>query len=173
MNDVLVIVDMQEGFRGPDALSVVPRVNRLAAAFNTVIHCEFYSEPGDRYARRLNWTLFEKAGQQEPLPELKLPRNHTTIRHNTYDISAELLAAAPAKPRRWFLCGVYTNICIQLTALKLFDADEDVFIVENACASLHGQAQHELAIHLLSRSIEKANIISTQSAINLTEGNAE
>ncbi|MEC4815814.1 MAG: isochorismatase family protein [Scytonema sp. PMC 1069.18] len=57
------------------------------------------------------------------------------------------------------VCGVDTDACVMATALGLFDAGFETFVVSDGCASSGGQEYHEAAIKILERNIGAQYVI--------------
>ncbi len=57
------------------------------------------------------------------------------------------------------VCGVDTDACVMATALGLFDAGFETFVVSDGCATSGGQEYHAAAIKILERNIGAQYVI--------------
>ncbi|HSW67818.1 MAG TPA: isochorismatase family protein [Bacteroidales bacterium] len=162
-SDLLIVSDMQEGFRSAEAESLIPMLERLCGVFTGhIVFTEFYNRRGSRFERQLNWRRFQNATDISLLLELQ-HLSGKAIRHSGYTLinkPMKKLISSLANPKV-FLTGIYTDVCITKTAMDLFDHDVETYVIADACHSLHGQAIHETALISLGHILGKDHIINS------------
>ena len=171
MADRLVVIDLQEGFRAPSTVNIIPQVHELIQGFGRdVTLCQFYSEAGDKFDKLMNWRLFEHTQQQAFMHELQVPMHYDLLRHKTHDLTANLLAEPyGAGVKRWFLAGIYTEIAIMMTSSGMFDKDIPCYIITDAIATPRPE-YHEWAIKIMSRLLPKKYLITSDEALAMIAG---
>lgn len=161
MSELLLIIDTQEGFRSQQTLQIIPILKEISSTFKGhVFYTQFINEKNSLFEKQLQWTCFQTEQEQEILSELH-PLNGSIASHTGYTVLTDEL-------KRWiqdhsvtsvYLSGIYTDVCIVKTAMDLFDAGIECFVLKDACHSLHGQDNHERALDSLSHIIGKDHII--------------
>ncbi|MCK4884226.1 MAG: cysteine hydrolase [Candidatus Diapherotrites archaeon] len=171
MNKLLLIIDMQEGFRSVESKSILPNILKLIEHFNSqknnkIVFSKFNNSLNSRFETQLNWTKFQSTNDTQQMTELKTAATKIDsfqIIHTGYTVlNSELKQFLKINDiNQVYLCGVYTDVCIAKTAMDLFDENIESFVIKNACNSLHGKINHDSTIDSLKHIIGKAHIIST------------
>lgn len=165
--NLLLIVDMQEGFRYRGNVKLTPRINRLIKGFEGgKAFCCFFDRKGSRFEKELKWSKFQKASSQKLLKEVN-QAGLKVFRHSGYSIlTKELLSfIGRSKPSSIYLCGIYSNVSISKAALDLFDRGIDVKVIADATASDNGKAGHSHAITTLVHALGRKNVVKTSEVI--------
>ena len=168
---ILLAVDLQNGFLiTPECEAVVPKVVEHASQFHQVWATRFFNRNANLY-RQLSWNEMV-SGQETELSTTLSPVVSRTFDKPSYS------PMSPAIPwiHKWHppllqalqsdaittvaVCGVDTDACVMATALGLFDAGFETFVVSDGCASSGGQEYHEAAIKILERNIGAQYVIS-------------
>ncbi|MHC5676513.1 cysteine hydrolase family protein [Nostoc sp.] len=180
---ILLAVDLQNGFLiTPECEAVVPKVVNNASKFHQVWATRFFNR-NPNFSRQLNWNDMV-SGEETELSKTLIPVVSKTFDKPLYSpISPPLLhsrflfshAHAPTSfvmssallqalqnnaITTVAVCGVDTDACVMATALGLFDAGFETFVVSDGCASSGGQEYHEAAIKILKRNIGEKYVIS-------------
>jgi len=161
---MLLIIDMQEAFRTKESEQILPNILKLKKKFAPkVVFSKFVNKKGSLFEKQLNWTLFQKKEEQKLFSELQSP-NSIELEHNGYTVLNSKLKKyiKENEIEKIYLAGVYTDVCIIKTAMDLFDAGIETFVIKNACASLHWKQNHSLAIDSLKHILWKEHIINIQ-----------
>ena len=164
MKNLLLIIDMQEGFRHAESEAILPNLLKLKNLFRgKIVFSKFVNDKNSLFEKRLNWTKFQNGKDKKLLPELRASDN-IELEHNTYTVFNKDLKEFITKNKitKIYLCGIYTDVCIIKTAMDLFDNNIETFIIEDACNSLHGKKDHDLAIDSLKYIFGKKQIILTE-----------
>jgi len=164
--NTLLIIDMQEGFRFPETENLAQLLrNNLSHFTGKVVFTCFKDSPGSRFEKDLKWTTFQNAEKQGILNELKdIATDKEKIVHSGYEINIpqDLIQSS----NKIFLAGIYTDVCILDTALKLFDLGIDVYIIEDWCASPNNHYSkeiHSCALETIRHTIGKDKVIHSSS----------
>lgn len=184
---ILLAVDLQNGFLiTPECEVVVPKVVDNASKFHQVWATRFFNL-NPNFSRQLNWNEMV-SGQETELSKTLIPVVSKTFDKPSYSPISPALFQVNIMSRFLFfhahaptsfvmspallqalqnnaittvaVCGVDTDACVMATALGLFDAGFETFVVSDGCASSGGQEYHEAAIKILKRNIGEKYVIS-------------
>ncbi len=140
MERLLLIIDMQEGFRYKNAENIIPNVIKAAKSFDGgVAFALFRDRKGSEFDRRLHWRKFESKENRKLLRELSAIKARR-FWHSGYTVlnSALLGFIRRSGVKTLCLAGVYTDVCIAKAAMDAFDSGISVKILGGACASQDG-----------------------------------
>ena len=158
---ILLAVDLQNGFLiSPECKAVVPKVVERANQFHQVWATRFFNR-NVNFSRQLNWNEMV-SGQSTELSTILSPVVSKTFDKPSYSPVSQALLQALLRDAitTVAVCGVDTDACVMATALGLFDAGFETFVVSDGCASSGGQEYHEAAIKILERNIGAEYVIS-------------
>ena len=164
MNNLLLIIDMQEWFRQEKSEKILPNIMMLKKSFKgKIVFSKFSNNKNSLFEKQLNRFKFQNTNDKKLFFELKSEDN-VEIQHNTYTIlNNELKEYIKLNNiSKVYLAGIYTDVCIIKTAMDLFDENIITYVIEDACNSLHGKSNHDLAIDSLKHILGKKQIISTK-----------
>lgn len=108
MTDVLVIVDMQEGFRAPESEAIIPRIKRVCEQFSQVVYTRFVNTKDSPFRKLLGWDGLSNQKAQEIMREFS--SRNTIVRH-TYSVLAPEMQAVLRGVSRVYIAGIYTDVC--------------------------------------------------------------
>jgi len=165
MIDLLLIIDMQQGFRYKESESILEKILELKTIFKgNIIFSKFVNENNSIFEKQLNWIKFQNKEDRELFCELESSEN-LVFEHNSYTVFNDYLKNFIFKNKinKVYLCGVYTDVCIIKTAMDLFDENIKVFIVEDACNSPNGEMNHIMAIDSLKHILGKGHILTVDN----------
>jgi len=163
MKNLLLIIDMQEGFRSAESESILSNLLKLKNSFNgKIVFSKFVNNKNSLFEKQLNWTQLQNEEDKKLFSELQTS-NNIEFEHNGYTVLNESLMKFVKENRitKVYLCGIYTDVCIVKTAMDLFDEGIETFVIEDACNSLHGKNIHDSAIESLRHILGKKQIILT------------
>lgn len=161
VENLLLIIDMQEGFRFAESGAILPNLLKLKKSFKgKIVFSKFVNEENSLFEKQLNWTKFKNDGDKKLFSELQTS-NNIQLEHNTYTILNNKLKEFIKENNitNVYLCGIYTDVCIIKTAMDLFDNNIKTFVIEDACNSLHGKKNHDSAIDSLKHILGKKQIL--------------
>lgn len=158
---ILLAVDLQNSFLiTPECVAVVPKVVAHASQFHQVWATRFFNR-NPNFSRQVNWNEMV-SGQGTELSYALIGIVSKTFDKPSYSSMSPALLQALQRDAitTVAVCGVDTDACVMATALGLFDAGFETFVVSDACASSGGQEYHEAAIKILKRNIGEKYVIS-------------
>jgi len=163
MESLLLIIDMQEGFRHQRSENILPNLLKLKGSFKgKIVFSKFINKRNSLFEKQLNWIKFQNENDQKLFLELQASDN-VELEHNTYTVLNDDLKKfiKTNNITKVYLVGIYTDVCVIKTAMDLFDNDIETFVVKDACNSLHGKNNHNLAIDSLEHILGKKQILLT------------
>ncbi|MGL5836021.1 MAG: cysteine hydrolase family protein [Waterburya sp.] len=157
---ILLAVDLQNGFlTTPETEEVVKNVVDNADQFDQVWATRFFNR-NPNFSRQVNWEEMVSG------PETELSSSLTPIVSKTFDKPSysppadDLIQALKNEGITTVaVAGVDTDACVMDTALELFDAGIETYVVSNGSASSGGQEYHEAGIKLLERNIGEDYVV--------------
>ena len=165
MKNLLLIIDMQEGFRHTESEIILPNLLKLKRSFDgKIVFSKFVNNKNSLFEKQLNWIEFQNDEDKKLFPELQTSDN-IKLEHSTYTVLNKELKEFISKNKitKVYLCGIYTDVCIIKTAMDLFDNDLETFVIKDACSSLHGKKNHNSAIDSLKHIIGGKQILLTNN----------
>lgn len=157
---IMLAVDLQNGFLiTPECEAVVPKVVENASQFHQVWATRFFNR-NPNFSRQVGWNEMV-SGEETKLSEILIAVITKTFYKPSYSpVSPALLQVLQSEAITTIaICGVDTDACVMATALGLFDAGFETFVVSDGCASSGGQEYHETAIKILKRNIGERYVI--------------
>ena len=157
---ILLAVDMQNGFlTTPETEAVLANVVDNADLFDQVWATRFFNR-NPNFSRQVNWDEMVSG------PETELDPSLTTVVSKTFDKPSysppadDLIQALKNEGITTVaVAGVDTDACVMDTALELFDAGIETYVVSDGSASSGGTEFHEAGIKLLERNIGEDYVV--------------
>ena len=157
---ILLAVDMQNGFlTTPETETVLENVVENANLFDQVWATRFFNR-NPNFSRQVNWDEMVSG------PETELDSSLTPVVSKTFDKPSysppanDLIQALKNEGITTVgVAGVDTDACVMDTALELFDAGIETYVVSDGSASSGGQEYHEAGIKLLERNIGEDYVV--------------
>lgn len=129
---VLVVVDMQEGFR-----SAIPEFASIASRISIAVRgCAIMGVPiliTEQYPQGLGSTVEEL---RVALPDEIEPIEKSTF--SSYGSSEFISALERTGRKQVIICGIETHVCVMQSALDLLNSGFDVFLLTDCTASRYG-----------------------------------
>ena len=169
MKNLLLIIDMQKGFRSTESESILPNILKLIKFFpKKIIFSKFHNQKNSLFETQLNWTGLQTEKDQNLFAELQT-LDYPEIEHTGYTVLNKELKRFLVENniKKVFLCGIYTDVCIIKTAMDLFDNNFETFVIKDACSSLHDKINHDSAIDTLKHILGEKQIILTDDVSTL------
>lgn len=167
MSKLLLIIDMQEGFRLKESEKMIPKIKTLTKNFKgKVVFSVFKNKKGSQFEKVLKWKRFQNKKDVEILKELRSEKLKT-IEHTDYKVINTNINnyLKTNNIKEVYLAGVFTDVCISKAAMDLFDKKFSVKIIKDACASPHGKKYHYIAIETMKKVIGKKNVVLVKKVI--------
>ncbi len=126
MKNILVVIDMQNGFVRDIDSAMLDRVRHLTTSniFDAVIATRFVNEPDSSFVNILGWDKMMSGDELKLIDGLVYnvifeKCTYSCVTDNFVDVCCRLNDCE--MPTRLFLCGVDTDSCVLATAIDLFD----------------------------------------------------
>ncbi|MBB6171955.1 nicotinamidase-related amidase [Nocardiopsis mwathae] len=158
--DVLVVIDMQNGFIRPASAHIVPEVVGLvrdwAAAGGAVLFTRYLNYPGSPYTRILDWHKLQASPETDIIPELApLLPSGVVLNKTVYSLFTED-GGDLVKEHGWqhlYFCGIDTESCVTQSAIGAFERGLTPYVITDASASHDHDDLHRAALLLLAKNI--------------------
>ena len=157
---ILLAVDMQNGFlTTPETEEVLTNVVENADLFDQVWATRFFNR-NPNFSRQVNWDEMVSGPETELDPSLT-PVVSKTFDKPSYSPPADDLIQALRNEgiTTVAVAGVDTDACVMDTALELFNAGIETYVVSDGSASSGGSEYHEAGIKLLERNIGEDYVV--------------
>ena len=157
---IMLAVDMQNGFlTTPETEEVLANVVDNADLFDQVWATRFFNR-NPNFSRQVNWDEMVSGSETELDPSLT-PVVSKTFDKPSYSPPADDLIQALKNEgiTTVAVTGVDTDACVMDTALELFDAGIETYVVSDGSASSGGTEFHEAGIKLLERNIGEDYVV--------------
>ena len=157
---IMLAVDMQNGFlTTPETEEVVTNVVENADLFDQVWATRFFNR-NPNFSRQVNWDEMVSGPETELDPSLT-PVVSKTFDKPSYSPPAEELVRALKNEgiTTVAVTGVDTDACVTDTALELFDAGFETYVVSDGVTSSGGEEFHEAGIMLLERNLGEDYVV--------------
>ena len=157
---IMLAVDMQNGFlTTPETEEVLANVVDNADLFDQVWATRFFNR-NPNFSRQVNWDEMVSGPETELDPSLT-PVVSKTFDKPSYSPPAEELVRALKNEgiTTVAVTGVDTDACVTDTALELFDAGFETYVVSDGVTSSGGEEFHEAGIELLERNLGEDYVV--------------
>ncbi|MDZ7954747.1 MAG: isochorismatase family cysteine hydrolase [Nostoc sp. DedQUE12b] len=170
MSEILLVVDMQNGFMSEKCRHIIPTVIKLIERFladgKLVKFTRFINTADSNYVKLIHWSRLMQESETSIIDELQPYINNVFDKHYysafTESFSSFIFLNQISKI---YLCGIATDSCILKTAIDSFERGIEPVIIEDACSSHGGQQAHNAGIFLLKRNIGKNQIKMTDEIL--------
>lgn len=177
-NKVLVIIDMQTGFRRSVSVSIL--VGRLvelleAKIFDKVIATKFILTDYSPVKNIYGWEGFRFANDYDIIDELK-PYIDITVTKSVYScVDKDFLNILKSVndgiiPSEVYIAGCDTDVCVLSSAVDLFETGIRPIVLHNYCTSCASAEHHKAATKCLIRSIGREQISFAYDIDRMKEG---
>jgi nicotinamidase-related amidase len=171
-SDVLVVVDVQNGFVREESAHVVPIIEDLARRWKStgrdIVFTRYFNYPESPFIRLINWNKLQGPPETDIVPELiSLADTSVVFDKRAYSLFNDE-GRDLVKSRGWtniYICGIATESCVLKTVVDAFEYDLTPWLIEDASASHAGRAAHEAGILVTRRFIGGGQIIRTSDVL--------
>ncbi|MDB5198050.1 MAG: isochorismatase hydrolase [Chitinophagaceae bacterium] len=165
MNDLLLVVDMQNGFINEKSNFIIPVVKELIELFQQknklVAFTRFINHPNSEYRRWINFTRLSIEPEIDIIKELEgLPKNIFDKNHYTPFTNEFKNFLIEKEVNQIFICGVATDSCVMKSAIDSFEAGIHPIVIKDACYSHAGEEAHTAGLLVISRNIGRSQVKS-------------
>lgn len=165
ISELLLVVDVQNGFVSEDTRSVVLKIKRLieSGRFKNFAFTQFLNADGSPYEQYLHWFRLKSVEEQSIADEL-LSHAKTVFRKTIYsamtDEFEEYLRDNDYKTI--YIAGIDTDCCVLASSISIFEMGLRPIVLAEYCASNGGIASHKAGLLALERLIGTEQIIREQ-----------
>lgn len=167
MNNILIVVDVQEGFkRHEQTISCSNKIKLLLQkkVFDSVIATRFINYDNSVYENLLSWNKLKDEPEYRISEEL---RDYVDL---VYDkciyncVSADFLQKLcqcndGIMPTKIYLCGMDTDCCVLTISTALFENNIRPIVLTKYCSSNGGLESHKSGLVCLRRIIGKKQLL--------------
>lgn len=168
--DVLVVIDMQNGFcADPESAHVIPvvvdLVDRWSQAGGSVLFTRYWNYAGSPYTRLIGWHKMMARPETDIVQEL----DPYLDRPGVHILDKGVYTAFTDDGRKlfhehgWtnpFVIGVDTESCVATTAVDAFELDLTPKVITDACASHAGPDVHRAGLLVMGRNLGGDQLIT-------------
>lgn len=162
MENILLIVDMQEGFINEYTQNTKNNINKLLSTvtFDTIISSKFVNTKDSPCVIIANWCdMFEKP-DTNLIPKVAIYSDEVIVKDVYSMVTRQLLHHIKNHGYdNVFVVGVNTDCCVLKTVLDLFEYNIRPIILADYCGSTMGYKIHDNSIEILGALIGEHNII--------------
>jgi|LSQX01.3.fsa_nt_gb nicotinamidase-related amidase len=166
MNNILIVVDVQNGFiRNQSTNDVSKRIIELTSYgyFDTIFATRFINKEGSQYTRMLNWHRLISS------PDIDLVEGihadiiidkliYTCVNQSFITTLSEINNGQC--PSHIFICGIDTDCCVLKIASDLFEQGIMPIVLSDYCSSNGGEESHEAGLLVLSRTTGRKSVVA-------------
>lgn len=165
---VLLIVDVQAVFMVNPKLKKLPlKINNLIlnGSFNYVIGARFINHKNSCFVKKWNWKksmLNDNESQIDPniLKHCDFVFNKKGFSCFTSDFKKIMKSIKfNKKIDQIYICGLDTDLCVQITCADLFINNYDIYLLSNYCGSDAGNEFHIAGLKILGHMLGLNRII--------------
>lgn len=170
MKNILIVVDMQNGFlEGEHTSHLLPLITELlkTKTFDVVIGTRFLNAPNSIYEKLFYWKKLETAYETAIPEELLTHMDYIEDKYIYNCVHASFLQRLcqlndGQLPQKVYLAGVDTDCCILSIATSLFENNICPIVLTRYCGSNGGTESHNAGILCLKRLIGDTQLIDKE-----------
>lgn len=165
MKNILIVVDMQNGFNRYDqthllAKKVVELTN--SGIFDKIIATRFLNREGNQYTRIINWHRLMTSPDIDLVEGIKADEVvdkwiYTCVTKEFMNLLEKCNDGEI--PTHVFICGADTDCCVMKTATDIFEQSIMPIVLTEYCDSNGGPESHKAGIMVMNRLIGKKCIV--------------
>lgn len=163
MNELLLVVDMQNGFVNNKVTRIIPNIISIIKHFKShgklIAFSRFINTQESSYVKLRRWVrLMSK-------PEISIVSELQEYTEGAFVFDKPYFTPYTDKFRSYlkmnsiskiFICGVGTDSCIMKAAIDIFEDDKEPVVIKDACFSCGGEKAHSAGLFLIARNIGRS-----------------
>lgn len=167
MNNILLIIDVQQGFqRNQETQLNAKKIEALVKLnlFDKIISTKFINNSDLPYYKWLHWPRLFNAPDTNLLDILNdksdyiIEKHYYNCERNSF-INTLKLCNDNEMPTRVFICGTDTDCCVQINATTLFELGIHPLVLVDYCASNGGIESHKAGLTVMIRTLGVKHLI--------------
>lgn len=156
MKNILIVVDMQEGFLYDEQTKhlkscVVELLEKNI--FDAVIATRFLNEKGSIYEKLFDWKQLEREEERSIAKDIIEHVDYVADKYNTSFIQRLCQLNEGEYPEKVFVLGVDTNCCVLSIATALYENNIRPIVLTQYVDSTGGNNSHEAGLLCMKRII--------------------
>ena len=165
MARALLIIDPQKGWSHPVVDPILANIPNSARSFDgQVVICRFRNDTKSHFEEYMGWNRFNTEAELELMSGFEGLADVEFWRGGFDCLQADVLEYLDKNDiNQLYLCGVFTDVSIILTALRAFDLGIEPFVVADLSGTLHGGDVHDAILKSLNNSIGAKHVVSSDS----------
>lgn len=168
MNDLLLVVDVQNGFVSERTKHIVPLLQNLLTSgrFRHVVFSQFENMDSSPYEVLLGWHRLKSLEERKIVKELE-PYAKDILKKTVYSSVNDFLKEYIKKNNitTVYIAGIDTDCCVLTSAVDIFQIGVRPVVLSEYCASNGGMDSHTAALRVLGRLIGEKQIVSKAAGI--------
>ncbi len=167
MKNALLIIDVQKFFINEFTREVPNKIANFVEThkFDFVLFFKFVNSKDSNFVKYLDWQKMFDSPDIDIVPELEkfVTKDNVFTKSSFSAFKSEkfLKFLEDNEIKKLYICGFDTDGCVLSTALEGFDLGFEVKILQDLCASHHGEEYHKNTIKILKRNAENLLANST------------
>lgn len=161
MKDILIIIDMQNGFvRNEITQELSEKIPQLLKRniFDTVIATRFYNEANSMYEKMFNWKRLQCESDRRICEGIDEHVDYYVDKYIYNCVNANFIQRLcqlndGKYPERVYLIGADTDCCVMLTATALFENNIRPIVLTKYVGSNGGEESHKAGLLAMKRLI--------------------
>ncbi|KOX11849.1 cysteine hydrolase family protein [Nocardiopsis sp. NRRL B-16309] len=166
--DVLVAIDMQNGFVSAESEHVVPVVVSLVeqwqAAGGAVVMTRYLNHPNSPYVEFMGWFKMQASPEIDIVAELQPYVAGSHVLDKTVYTAFTPDGVELFDRRGWknvYIVGLDTESCVAQTAVGAFERHLRPVVITDGCASHAGQQAHDAGVFVMRRNLGSAQLTTS------------
>ena len=172
MKNLLLIVDMQNGFVTEKVQHIVPNIKKLITSFkqkgDSIAFTRFINYRDSSWEKWIKWSRLMEEPEISIIDELSGYADNVFDKVGLYSaFTKEFESFIEAnKIETIYICGVATDGCVLKSAVDSFEKKIEPVVIEDACYSHAGKEVHEAGLLLISRFVGKYQLKTTGEVLD-------
>ncbi len=167
MKNILIIVDMQNGFaRYPQTIKLTNDIQKLLEQniFDVVIATRFLNDENSIYEKLFNWKKLKSDDEQAIANPLKEHIDYVVDKYVYTCVNSSFIQRLcqlndGEYPKQVFIVGADTDCCVLTIATGLFENNIRPIVLTKYCNSNGGPNSHDAGLLCLKRLIGETQLI--------------
>lgn len=160
MSSLLLVIDLQKDFINEHTEHVLSKIEKVIAEkkYDYVVFTKYINSADNLCYKKLNYTgCLTEEGQEIAIDS----KDYKIIKKEVYTAYVDELKEYLKENniKEIYLCGLNTDCCVLKTALDLFEAGYEVYVLKEYCASTEGEQLHINALEILKNNIGEQYIL--------------
>ena len=166
--DVLVVVDVQNGFVTSKSQHIIPVVVDLVRRWQTagapVLMTRYINHPDSPYIDYLGWSKMQSSPEIDIVNELQEYASLAHVMDKRVYTTFTAEGRALFDQQGWnttYIVGLDTESCVAQTAVGAFETGRRPVVIIDGCASHAGNEAHQAGLFVMSRNIGKSQLVTS------------